>query len=156
MEGTVQRWNAPAVVAESLARVGDAAESARLCANASASLLGLQRQFDVADVSTVRRGTEPYLVYRLQRGAAIGVYPLGSPEWLIRRGLFTLTSGQRVSRWIWMNAELFEREAAAPCLPVGDMRHDDREALPYLDRTPQRSARRRSPDPHQLLLTATF
>jgi hypothetical protein len=157
MEGTVvQGWNAHAVVAQSLARVGDSVESARSCANSHASILGLQRQFDVADVSTVRRGTEAYLVYRLQRGAAIGVCPLGSPESLIRRGLFTLTTGQRFSRWIWMNAELFAREAAAPCLPVGVIRHADGDALPYLDRTHRRSARPRSPDPHQLLLTATL
>lgn len=145
MGKSLQRWNAHDAVAQALVDAGVISDAVRRCANAHASLLGLQTRFDVALLSTKAKGEEPYLVYELRRGAAIGLYPLGSAGWLIQRALFTLTSGQRFSRWIWMNAELFERESAARCLPVGIMRRGSHRTLPVLDQTARRRPRVGSP-----------
>jgi hypothetical protein len=151
MGKSLQRWSAHDVAAKALARAGHMAELARDYANAHASLLGLQRRFDVAALTTYARGEETYLVYERRRGAAVGIYPIGSPEWLIKRALLTLTNGRRHSRRIWMNTDLYELGDGAPCLPIGILRQDV-GGRRYIDRTSPRPRVPRSIPVNQLRL----
>jgi hypothetical protein len=152
MGTALQRWTVYDAAAAALVHAAGSAAQSRLCANSYASLLGLQPNFDVADLSTVARGKERYLVYGLGRGAAVGLFSLGSPEWLIRRALLTLVSGQRFSKWVWMDARLYERESSAPCLPVGIIRDEGALTPPYLDRGTRRRTKHRPTDERQTRL----